>query len=80
MKGNNPNFLASFSFMSILTLISRILGYVRDLFFAFILGATPVADSFLLAFRIPNFLEDYLRKERLKCIYSFIFIYFFEEK
>ncbi len=55
MKGNNPSFLASFSFMSILTLISRILGYVRDLFFAFILGATPVADSFLLAFRIPNF-------------------------
>ena len=41
--------------MSILTFLSRILGYVRDLFFAFILGATPVADSFLLAFRIPNF-------------------------
>jgi len=49
------NLFKSFSIMSVLTLISRILGYVRDLFFAFIFGATPLADSFLLAFRIPNF-------------------------
>ena len=41
--------------MSLITFFSRILGYIRDLFFAFLLGATPLADSFLLAFRIPNF-------------------------
>ncbi len=51
----NNNFLRSFSIMSFLTFISRILGYVRDLIFAFALGATPGADSFLLAFRMPNF-------------------------
>ena len=54
-KKDTNNLFKSFSIMSVLTLISRILGYVRDLFFAFIFGATPIADSFLLAFRIPNF-------------------------
>ena len=54
-KKDTNNLFKSFSIMSVLTLISRILGYVRDLFFAFIFGATPLADSFLLAFRIPNF-------------------------
>ena len=44
----------SFSLMSILTFLSRILGYVRDLLFAFIFGASSSADSFLLAFRLPN--------------------------
>ena len=49
------NFFKSFSLMSLLTFFSRVIGYVRDFFFAFLLGATPLADSFLLAFRIPNF-------------------------
>ena len=44
----------SFSLMSILTFLSRILGYARDLLFAFIFGASSSADSFLLAFRLPN--------------------------
>ena len=54
IKSNN-NFFRSFSFISLFTFLSRVLGYIRDLFFAFLLGATPSADSFLLAFRIPNF-------------------------
>ncbi|MEC8099787.1 MAG: murein biosynthesis integral membrane protein MurJ [Pseudomonadota bacterium] len=49
------NFFKTFSLMSLLTFFSRIFGYIRDLFFAFFLGASPLADSFLLAFRIPNF-------------------------
>jgi putative peptidoglycan lipid II flippase len=40
--------------MSAFTLTSRILGYARDLVFAFIFGASANADSFLLAFRLPN--------------------------
>lgn len=33
---------------------SRILGFVRDVLFAQALGAGPVADAFLAAFRLPN--------------------------
>ncbi|MSP49845.1 MAG: murein biosynthesis integral membrane protein MurJ [Alphaproteobacteria bacterium] len=36
------------------TLLSRILGFLRDLLFAAILGAGPVADAFVVAFRLPN--------------------------
>ena len=46
--------IKSFSLMSFFTLLSRVLGYVRDLIFAFTLGATSNADNFLLAFRLPS--------------------------
>ena len=36
------------------TLASRVLGLVRDLMMAGLLGAGPVADAFLVAFRLPN--------------------------
>lgn len=37
-----------------LTTASRILGYVRDLLIATVLGTSPVADAFVIAFRLPN--------------------------
>lgn len=36
------------------TLISRVSGFVRDIVMAAVLGAGPVADAFLVAFRLPN--------------------------
>ncbi|AVX02771.1 putative lipid II flippase MurJ [Maritalea myrionectae] len=36
------------------TLLSRILGFVRDIMMAAILGAGPVTDAFVAAFRLPN--------------------------
>ncbi|MGK0462523.1 MAG: putative peptidoglycan lipid II flippase, partial [Candidatus Azotimanducaceae bacterium] len=38
-----------------MTLLSRILGVVRDMVIANFFGASAGADSFFLAFRIPNF-------------------------
>lgn len=40
------------------TLISRVLGFVRDLITAFALGAGLLADAFFVAFRIPNLLRS----------------------
>jgi putative peptidoglycan lipid II flippase len=39
---------------------SRILGFVRDVLFAQVLGAGPVADAFLAAFRLPTRLRRVL--------------------
>lgn len=39
------------------TLISRVLGFVRDLIVAFTLGAGLFADAFFVAFRIPNLMR-----------------------
>ncbi|WP_428643575.1 murein biosynthesis integral membrane protein MurJ [Roseibium sp.] len=36
------------------TLLSRVLGFVRDVLLAATLGAGPVADAFVVAFRLPN--------------------------
>jgi len=37
------------------TMASRILGFVRDILIAAILGAGTVADAFFVAFKLPNF-------------------------
>ena len=48
------NLLSSASIFSLFTLISRILGYLRDILIAVFLGASVFADAFFVAFRIPN--------------------------
>jgi len=37
------------------TMLSRILGFVRDILIARVLGAGPLADAFFVAFKLPNF-------------------------
>jgi putative peptidoglycan lipid II flippase len=37
-----------------LTLVSRVLGFVRDILLAALLGAGPIAEAFVVAFRFPN--------------------------
>lgn len=44
--------------VSLAVLASRILGLVRDLFFAKLFGAGLYNDAWLVAFRIPNLLRD----------------------
>ncbi|MDA8170081.1 MAG: murein biosynthesis integral membrane protein MurJ [Nitrospiraceae bacterium] len=44
--------------MSIATLISRLLGFARDMTIAFYLGATGLSDAFYVSFRIPNLLRE----------------------
>jgi putative peptidoglycan lipid II flippase len=44
--------------MSIGTFISRILGFVKDMIIARFFGATGIADTFFVAFRIPNLLRE----------------------
>src|SRR5215510_8208239 len=40
------------------TFSSRILGFVRDMVLANLFGATPAADAFFVAYRIPNLLRE----------------------
>ena len=48
------NLIKSTSTFGFFTLISRILGYFRDVLIAIYLGSGPLADAFFVAFRIPN--------------------------
>ena len=54
MMNKTDSFFKSFSLMSLITFFSRILGYIRDLFFAFLLGVEQALS---------------LRKEALSTIY-----------
>ncbi len=44
----------SFATVGGLTLVSRIMGFMRDIAFAALLGAGPIAEAFVVAFRFPN--------------------------
>jgi putative peptidoglycan lipid II flippase len=46
--------LKSASIISLVTIVSRVLGYVRDQRISFLLGTTLSADAFVLAYRLPN--------------------------
>jgi len=48
------NLIKSTGTFSFFTIISRILGYFRDILIAIFLGTGPLADAFFVAFRIPN--------------------------
>ena len=46
--------MAGFFTVGIWTLLSRVMGFVRDIMIAAYLGTGPVAEAFLVAFSLPN--------------------------
>ena len=48
------NLIKSTGTFSFFTIISRLLGYLRDVLIAIFLGTSFLADAFFVAFRIPN--------------------------
>jgi putative peptidoglycan lipid II flippase len=59
--------------VSLLTLLSRILGFVRDLLVARLLGASLFADAFFVAFRIPNLLRSFAAEGALTSAFVPVF-------
>lgn len=49
--------LKSTAIVSLMTLVSRVSGLIRDVVMANLLGPGALADAFFVAFRIPNFLR-----------------------
>ncbi len=54
MKNKTSFFLKGFTQSAFLTFISRISGFIRDMFLAAFLGASIFSDIFLIAFKLPN--------------------------
>lgn len=46
--------LRNFATVGSATMVSRLLGFVRDTLLAAVVGTGPVADAFVVAFRLPN--------------------------
>lgn len=58
---------------SLLTVVSRILGFFRDLIVALVFGAGPLADAYFVAFRIPNLLRSFVAEGALSSAFVPIF-------
>lgn len=54
LRSQGGRIASSFRVVSILTLLSRVLGMGRDMVMAYAFGAGPLMDAFTVAFRVPN--------------------------
>lgn len=57
VEKKSPGLLRSSFIVSVLTMLSRVLGLLRDISFSVFVGVGAATDPFYLAFRIPNFLR-----------------------
>ncbi len=56
-SGQSGGLLRSSLVVGVMTMLSRVLGLVRDVVIAGYFGSTAAADAFFVAFKIPNFLR-----------------------
>jgi putative peptidoglycan lipid II flippase len=66
--------------VGVLTLLSRLLGFGRDLLTALILGTGMYADAFVVAFRIPNLLRSFFAEGALTSGFLPTFAHYVENK
>lgn len=69
-----PGFAASFRIVSLGTLLSRILGLVRDMALASVFGAGPILDAFTLSFRLPNLARQLFGEGALTAAFLPVFV------
>jgi putative peptidoglycan lipid II flippase len=55
------------------TLVSRIMGYVRDMVMSWAFGTTVAADAFYVAYRIPNLLRELLAEGSMSAAFIPVF-------
>ena len=59
------NLLGALAKVGSLTMVSRILGFVRDTIIARTFGAGTATDAFFVAFKLPNLLRRILQRAHL---------------
>jgi putative peptidoglycan lipid II flippase len=66
--------------VSAITMLSRILGYIRDAISAALFGVGLISDAYFVAFRIPNLLRDLLAEGALSSAFVPVFTDYIENK
>ena len=57
LQEQESGLLRSSAVVGTMTMLSRVLGLLRDVVIAAFVGATANADAFFIAFKVPNFLR-----------------------
>ncbi len=58
LQDENQSVVKAAGMIGVATFSSRVLGFIRDMVLAGLFGATPAADAFFVAYRIPNLLRE----------------------
>src|SRR5262245_5944980 len=58
VQDENHSVVRAAGLIGVATFSSRILGFIRDMVLARLFGATPAADAFFVAYRVPNLLRE----------------------
>ncbi len=69
----NQSVVKAAGLIGVATFGSRILGFVRDIVLARLFGATPAADAFYVAYRIPNLLRELLAEGAMSAAFIPVF-------
>jgi putative peptidoglycan lipid II flippase len=77
---DKKHILKSASIISLVTVASRVLGYVRDQRIALLLGTTPAADAYVLAYRIPNLFRRLVAEGSMTASFIPVFTSYMREK
>jgi putative peptidoglycan lipid II flippase len=72
--------LKSASIISLVTIASRILGYVRDQRIALLLGTGAAADAYVLAYRIPNLFRRLVAEGSMTASFIPVFTAYMRDK
>ena len=72
--------LKSASIITLVTMVSRTLGYVRDQRITFLLGTSLAANSFVLAYRIPNLFRRLVGEGSMTSSFIPVFTKYMREK
>lgn len=62
------------------TVVSRVLGYLRDQRITLLLGTTPLADAYVLAYRIPNLFRRLVAEGSMTASFIPVFTTYMKEK
>lgn len=79
-KHSKLHILKSASVITLVTIASRILGYVRDQRITLLLGTSLAADSFVLAYRIPNLLRRLVAEGSMTASFIPVFTRYMADK
>jgi putative peptidoglycan lipid II flippase len=77
---DKKHILKSASIISLVTVVSRVLGYVRDQRITLLLGTTFAADAYVLAYRIPNLFRRLVAEGSMTASFIPVFSGYMQEK
>ena len=77
---DKKHIIKSASIISMVTVVSRVLGYVREQRIALLLGTTAAADAYNLAYRIPNLFRRLVAEGSMTASFIPVFTTYMRDK